>query len=137
MNADAIVSLLLETTGMFVSIVLTPASRAELLRRVPPVHPDVKADHVTLAFDPDPGTLKYYQGMVGKRVRVPVTAVAADAKGQAVLVGADSQNEYPHITISVADGVDAVYSNELLATGGWDHLHVFTLEGDVVIAPLT
>lgn len=131
-------SLLEEGTGMFVSAVLTPASRSRLLAAVPPYHPVVYAHHMTMAHDPDPATLERYRGMEGQRIRIPVTAVVVDDKAQAVLVGGDSENEYPHITISVAEGVKPVYSNELLSKGEgtWYHVNIFTLEADVVIEPL-
>jgi len=139
MTAQEVVNHLLEDkTGMFVSAVLTPESRSRLLAMVPPYHPNVYAHHVTLAHNPEPEVLERYRSLEGQRIRVPVTAVCTDDKGQAVLVGADSENEYPHITISCAEGVAPVYSNELLAAQHADlqHVNIFTLEADVVIEPL-
>lgn len=136
MKAPALVRYLLEDTGMFVSAVLTPESRRRLLEMVPPVHPNVYAHHVTLAHDPDAETLAKYQPLEGQRLRIPVTAVAVDDKGQAVLVGADSENEFAHVTISCAEGVPPVYSNELMAKADPWHVSIFTLEADVVIEPL-
>jgi hypothetical protein len=139
MNALTLVQRLLEDrTNMFVSAVLTPESQRRLLERVPPVHPVVYAHHVTMAFNPDAETLARYQSMEGQRIRVPVTAVCVDEKAQAVLVGVESENEYPHITVSVAEGVKPAYSNELLAAQRADlqHVNIFTLEADVVIEPL-
>lgn len=138
MNAEVIVKRLLEDdlTNMFVSAVLTPESRSRLLATVPPVHATVIAHHVTMAFNPDAATLERYRTMEGQRIKVPVTAVAADDKAQAVLVGVESENEYPHITISVAGGVPAKYSNELFTVVDIQHVPIFTLEADVVIEPL-
>lgn len=139
MNSLTVVERLLEDhTNMFVSAILTPESRSQLLRRVPPVHATVYAHHVTMAFNPEPEVLERYRALEGQRIKVPVTAVCADEKGQAVLVGVDSENEYPHITISVADGVEAKYSNELLASQHADmqHVNIFTLEAVVTIEPL-
>jgi hypothetical protein len=139
MNALVLVQHLLEDrTNMFVSAVLTPQSQRRLLEMVPPVHPIVYAHHVTLAFNPEPDVLERYRSLEGTRIRVPVTAVCVDEKAQAVLVGVDSENEYPHITISVAEGVPPAYSNELLAAQHADmqHVNIFTLEADVVIEPL-
>jgi Fungal tRNA ligase phosphodiesterase domain len=135
-RAMQIVDRLLESTGKFVSAVLTPQSRVRLLQTVPPIHPVVHAHHVTMAFNPDPETLARYEAMVGKRVQIAVVAVSADQYGQAVLVGAESQNEYPHVTISVAEGVAPSYSNSLLASADHQHVPIFTLEADVVIEPL-
>lgn len=123
-------------TNMLVSAVLTPESRSRLLAAVPPVHPVVYAHHVTTAFDPDPETLERYRAFDGQRIKVPVTAVAVDDKAQAVLVGVKSENEYPHITISVAEGVKPRYSNDLFTVADLQHINVFTLEADVVIEPL-
>ena len=136
MNAEDVVRRLLESTGMVVHAVLTPESQRRLLRAVPPVHPVVYAHHVTMAFNPDEATLARYQPMAGQRLRVPVVAVALDDKAQAVLVGVESENDYPHITISVAEGVGPVYSNDLLASADHQHVPLFTLEADVVIEPL-
>ena len=116
--------------------VLTEKSRGRLLAAVPPVHSTVIAHHVTMAFNPDAETLVHYQKLEGQRIRVPVTAVAVDDKAQAVLVGVESENEFPHVTISVAEGVEARYSNDLLAKGDLQHVPLFTLEADVVIQPL-
>jgi len=139
MDALSLVQRLLEDrTNMFVSAVLTPESQRRLLERVPPVHPRVYAHHVTLAFKPEPEVLERYRQLEGQRLRVPVTAVCVDDKAQAVLVGVDSENEYPHITISVTEGTPPAYSNELLAAQRADlqHVNIFTLEADVVIEPL-
>lgn len=139
MNAATLVLRLLEErTNMFVSAVLTPESHRRLLERVPPVHPIVYAHHVTMAFKPEAETLAHFQAMKGQRIAVPVTAVCVDEKAQAVLVGVDSTNEYPHITISVAEGVKPAYSNELLAAQRADlqHVNIFTLEAVVTIEPL-
>ena len=138
MVSQSIIKRLLEDgPDMFVSAVLTEESRDLLLKRVPPYHPRIYAHHVTMAFKPDPTTLEYYRQMEGQRIRIPVTAVALDDKAQAVLVGADSENESPHITISLAEGIKPVYSNDLLGRGDLQHIPIFTVEAVVVIEPLS
>lgn len=122
---------------MFVSAVLTPESHSRLLAAVPPVHPVVYAHHATMAFNPDMETFERYRVLEGQRIRVPVTAVAVDDKAQAVLVGIESENDYPHITISCAEGVKPRYSNDLFTVTDLQHVNVFTLEADVVIEPLS
>ena len=131
-----IVDALLEDSGVIVMAVLTEKSRGRLLTAVPPVHAKVIAHHVTMAFAPDAAILAKYAPMEGQRIRVPVTALAVDDKAQAVLVGAESENEFPHVTISVADGINPRYSNDLLASGDLQHIPILTLEADVVIEPL-
>lgn len=137
MNAQALIHGLLEdATNAFISAVLTPESQSRLLQAVPPVHPRVYAHHVTMAFKPEADVFERYRQMEGQRIRVPVTAVAVDDKAQAVLVGVESENEYPHITISVAEGVKPVYSNELMTKADLQHIPIFTLEAVVVIEQL-
>ena len=138
MDSRAIIERLLEDgPDMFISAVLTEESRKRLLERVPPVHPNVYAHHVTMAYKPDPTTLEYYRQMEGQRLRIPVTAMALDDKAQAVLVGAESENEHPHITISVAEGVEPRYSNDLFDIADLRHVSIFTVEADVIIEPIS
>lgn len=136
-TAASIVNTLLESTGMFVSAVLTPESRSRLLARVPAVHGTVYAHHVTMAYNPDPALLARYQRSEGQHIRIKVTGMAQDEKGQAVLVEALSENKHPHITISCAEGVEPVYSNELLAAGKIERLEPsFTVEAVITIEPI-
>lgn len=133
---NQIIETLLDGQDMFVSAVLTPESQTLLLKRVPPIHEKVYAHHVTMAYKPDPVTLEYYRQFEGKPLRIPVVATAQDDKAQAVLVGAESENDYPHITISTADGVAPAYSNTLLKTVDINHVPIFTVEAIVTIEPL-
>lgn len=139
MSAEALVNRLLEDqSGVIVMAVLTPESHQRLLELIPPVHKTVYAHHVTMAYKPDPQTLAYYRTMEGRRIIVPVVAVAVDDKGQAVLVGVESENEHPHITISVAEGIEAKYSNELLASehAKLEHVNIFNLDAVVTVEPI-
>lgn len=137
MRPQDLASLLLEEwPDVFLSAVLTPESQRLLLERVPPVHQKVYAHHVTMAFKPDPATLDRYRPLIGQKLRIPVTAVAVDDKAQAVVVGADSENEVAHITISVAEGVEPSYSNTLLASADLQHISIFTVEAEVVLEHL-
>jgi hypothetical protein len=137
MNAAALIGALLEDgSNLIVSAVLTPQSRQRLLQRVPPVHPEVKAHHMTISFDPPTERIwNYYRSAVGKPMVLRVYGVAQDERGQAVRVEGESENPHPHITISCATGVPAKYSNELLAQG-WEPLDPFTLEAVVEIEPV-
>ncbi len=80
-----------------------------------PLHGDVKAHHMTLKFDPSPAEAA--EVPVGTRASAEVVGYAADEKAQAVLVRSSvrSSNQHPHVTVAVAPGVGAVYSNTLLA----------------------
>ena len=125
-----------EAAPVIVMAVLTPESHKLLLERIPAKHATVYAHHVTLAYKPSPEVLAKYQPMAGERIQLPVTAEVSDDKGQAVLVGADSENEYPHCTISCAEGVRPVYSNELFDKVDWIHIPIFSIEAVVEIQPL-
>jgi hypothetical protein len=82
-----------------------------------PLLGDLKAHHMTLKFDPSQEDLKDFP--LGEPGVVKVVGYAADEKGQAVLVRSNtpSRNQHPHVTIAVAPGVSAAYSNDLLARG--------------------
>lgn len=84
---------------------------AKLLERFPPKHKNVFGHHSTIAFKP-----KSLDGIeVGKRWNVKILGRASDDKGDALLVeNQKSRNKYPHITLSCAEGVGPIYSNELL-----------------------
>jgi len=79
--------------------------------------PDVHADHVTLKFNPSKSEAERYQ--IGQSALVQVLGFAEDDKAQAVLVrpSVASSNRFPHVTVAIRHGVNAVHSNELLAKG--------------------
>ena len=98
---------------IYIGAFLTPESKATLLERIRPLHPKVFAEHCTIKFKPTPADLQSFE--VGRKVKIKVWGYAADDKGQAVMIeGLDTANAHPHITISCAEGVKPVYSNELL-----------------------
>ncbi len=82
-----------------------------------PLLPNLRAHHMTLKFDPSPDDIRALR--LGDEGLVQAIGYAADERGQAVLVRSSvrSSNTYPHVTIAVANGVNAVYSNELLRKG--------------------
>jgi len=83
----------------------------ELLKRFPPKHKKVFGHHSTIAFKP--ANLNGIE--MGKNFSIKIIARAYDEKGDAILVeNPKSNNKYPHITLSCAEGVSPVYSNELL-----------------------
>ncbi len=129
-------TLLSESSGQIVMVVLTPESQERLLKAFPPVHPGVKAHHLTVAYDPDETLLHRYRAQEGRTVHISVIGHSADERGQAVAVAGPSTNAVPHVTISVAPGTDAAYSNELL-DGGWEPARPrIPLEGTLVIQPI-
>ncbi len=126
----------------YVGVVLDAASVAALHEAVPPRHPTVtNQQHVTLCFEP---RTTEWLPLLGTRCVLRVESEASDARGQAVAVSIESPSEVaalladgrtPHITISTADGVEAVYSNELLRTVQEDQeIASLHLTGEVAVA---
>jgi hypothetical protein len=113
---------------IYLGVFLTAESREQLLARFPPAFTDVHADHVTLIFRPTDEERAALP--LGKVALLEVIGISRDEKAQAVLIrGVESRNAHPHITISTAPGTKPVYSNELLARGGWEPVTGVTLEG--------
>jgi hypothetical protein len=72
--------------------------------------------HLTIAYKPDSATWQKFSDLLGKTVQLVVVGIACDEKGQAVYIPSfRSEKEYPHVTVSCAEGVKPVYSNTLLA----------------------
>ena len=103
----------------YLSAKLTPMARAKLLRTFPALHDDIRADHMTVWYDPPERVLGKLQGLIGKTVKLKVVGYAENDKGQAVVISTrlPTKNRIPHVTLSVRPGVKAVYSNELLGRG--------------------
>lgn len=82
-----------------------------------PLLRDLKAHHMTLKFNPSHEDIDSFP--LGEPGVMKVIGYAADEKGQAVLVrsSVQSHNQHPHVTLAVASGVSAAYSNDLLAQG--------------------
>jgi len=111
--------------------VLLPAASSALQAAFPPVHPVVKAHHMTVAVDPQGKTLALLATSLRRAVDLDVVAVVSDAKCQAAVVQIHKvddaaakdddggvpvpvENLVAHVTLSLAPDVPAVYSNELL-----------------------
>lgn len=108
--------ILAETKVVYTAVFLTKESRSLLLKEYSPKFHDIKADHMTIQFQPKPEDVKKLD--LGQMVTLKVIGYAEDNKVQAVVVeGFDSKNSIPHITISVAPGSKPVLSNQLLNKG--------------------
>jgi hypothetical protein len=90
-------------------------AQAKLLSTFPALHAGVRADHMTVWYDPSEQVLERLEPKMGKKVKLKVVGYAEDEKGQAVLVDTrlPSSNRQPHITISLSPGTKAVHSNTL------------------------
>lgn len=95
---------------------LTKDSHNILLKTFPPLHDKVYAEHITLAFSPNKEVEDGFAAIIGNEVCIEVIGYAFDDNGQAIVVnGVDRlDGETTHITISCAEGIKPVYSNELL-----------------------
>lgn len=96
-----------------------------------PLHEGVRAHHMTVWYNP-PEDLDF---PIGLRTSVKVIGWAADDRGQAVLVTSkdlSSHNLNAHVTVAVAPGTSAAYSNDLLARG-WSLVDGPRLHGKVKV----
>ncbi len=83
----------------------------KLLSMFPPKHKTVYGHHCTNKYKPK--SLNDFE--VGKKIMLKITGRTYDTKCDVLLVeNLESENEFPHITLSSADGVSPQYSNELL-----------------------
>ncbi len=84
---------------------------SSLLNKYPPKHGKKFGHHSTIAFKP--GSLDGIS--VGEKLTMKIIGRVSDEKGDALLVeNPKSTNNHPHITLSCAEGVSPVYSNELI-----------------------
>jgi len=82
-----------------------------LVETFPPKHQKVYGHHSTIAFKPS-----NLDGIeVGKEFKMKIVGRVSDEKGDALLVeNPKSNNQHPHITLSCAEKVSPVYSNEMI-----------------------
>jgi hypothetical protein len=84
--------------------------KKDLLKRFPPKHENVFADHSTIEFKPQ--NLEKIE--IGKEYSIKIIGRAYDQYGDDLLVeNLKSKNKYPHITISRTQNAPALYSNLL------------------------
>lgn len=108
----------------YLGIFLDSESKNELLRRFPPKHGNIEADHVTVMFRPSEEEMDAFleDFQFGQQIPMKVTGYAEDDKGQALAVELPTElsphvRRSPHITVSLAPGVEPLYSNELIEEG--------------------
>ena len=102
-----------ECTALFID------NPTALLKMFQPKHKNVFVHHSTNWYKP----LNLNDLEVGNKSILKIIGRASDQKGDALLVeNTKSKNMYPHITISCADGIPPVYSNELLERATKDGL---------------
>ncbi|CAH0521691.1 unnamed protein product [Peronospora belbahrii] len=102
--------------GLFLDAVV----QEQLTARLPPVHANKFADHVTLFYRPNKQYARFAE--LGAPYTVRGVEVVQDERGQALWVELDEQlplqvkNKIPHITLSTKGGVRPTYSNDLLTS---------------------
>lgn len=101
---------------LYWAVLLDETSKERLLAFIPPIHPNIYAEHITLSFAPSELQNKKWSWLAGKKIRLKAQDYFEDEQGQAVSVSGTHRDDrqMPHITISCADGVKPVYSNELI-----------------------
>lgn len=107
--------------------VLTNDSKRKLMEKFLPKFDNTFYHHMTLNF----GVQRFPKNL-GSEVDLTVIGYAQDEKAQAVVIGRQElgDNRIAHITLSCADGVKPVYSNELLRNG-WEKINPFTIKAIV------
>jgi hypothetical protein len=118
------------------AVKLTAQSKEHLLNKISQRHSKIYGEHMTLVFNPTDEQNAQLEKEIGRIVKMKVITAASDSKGQAVGVLSDLKrldNEQAHITISCADEVEPVYSNELMkkTRGTLNCISPFDLEGVV------
>lgn len=101
---------------VYTAVFLTPKSQWKLLSAVPPTHPRIHGDHVTLHFEPSLEQVRSAE--IGKKVSVSVRALCDTGGLQAVAVilpsGLTSDNKCPHVTLSTDEASAPKLVNDLL-----------------------
>ncbi|MGZ8924430.1 MAG: hypothetical protein ACXW2E_00970 [Nitrososphaeraceae archaeon] len=105
----------------YVAFVLDERSRANLLRKVAPIHPNVICHHVTLRFGVHKDDSQFIMNKFNNLNAVNVRGIVADDKVQALIVDINgnifrSDGSVYHVTHSIdrAKGAKPVDSNKLL-----------------------
>jgi hypothetical protein len=116
------------------AILLDDKSKEKLLKEYPAVHPNVKAEHVTLLYGGE--AKNSFPANNGSIAVIEVTAYGLDEMAQGVMVKwADKTSQldnksFLHITISFADGSSAVATNNIK---NWVKVSGLKLSGKVAV----
>ena len=102
---------------VYIAAFLPSMEKQRLLKKFPPIHPVVHADHMTVWYFEEGGEAPAMP--FGKMFPLKVVGTVEDDKAQvAILKVPTIIRPYglrtPHITISTVPGVQPVYSNQLI-----------------------
>ena len=78
--------------------------------------PQVESHHVTAAYNPSPEEATPLDALLGETRRIHAFRLASNGRAEAVEVDTPnlSSNKHPHVTVSLAPGVPAKTSNDML-----------------------
>ena len=103
-------------TAVYTAVFLTTESQWKLVSAILPTHPRVRADHVTLVFEP--GKQACLKVRIGARVTVSVTGSVDNGQLQVAAVELPRtvlrNNSVPHVTVSAEESVSFKQANEVL-----------------------
>ena len=124
-----------EPTVVYSAILIDASDRKRITENA--VHPNLYGEHVTLWYHgSDGGTATPY---AGERVELHLTSHFSDDKGEAWLVECGNvhvreikePSQVMHVTVSCADGIKPVYSNELVRHAFADDTEGFIVHGRI------
>lgn len=99
----------------------------------------VYLDHVTLKYKPREVDMDHYGPIIGRRYRIKVDRLVYDEKAQVIPVdrldlgNLVSDNQVPHITVACSNGVQPVYSNELILSGKFKTIELGNVEVEMIL----
>ena len=113
---------------VYSGIFLDEASKKTLLEKVPAVHKNIFAHHLTVKYRPTSQDIFSYEP--GKEYDLEVRGAVKDGKGQAVIIkNIETENPVSHITISTAGDTKPNYSNDLIKTAPVENIETFSIKG--------
>ena len=119
-------------TVVYTAVFLTPHSQWKLVSTIVPSHLTIRADHITLAFEP--GKKSCLAANIGSRVTVRVTGSVDNGQIQVATVELPHtvvcKNSHPHVTVSAEENVSFKLANDMLQRQRSKPLHqTLELEG--------
>ena len=103
-------------TAVYTAVFLTTESQWKLVSTIAPTHPRIKADHITLVFEP--GKQACLAANIGTRITVHVTGSVDNGQIQVAIVELPREvpyaNSVPHVTVSAEERVSFKQANDML-----------------------
>lgn len=95
---------------------LTDYSKSFLLYKIPPLHENIYAEYITLAYKPNKEINSYFNNKLRNKYIIEVTNHLFDEKVQLIIVNGINRvdKKTSHVTISCAKNIKPFYSNTLI-----------------------